>query len=769
MTEENNGKRPKGTHSKFLKKLFSRLWKIPAAAYSRFGIWQILPFLLLSAGAVFLIPKLNISADISATLPENDPYFQLEGEMLEGFPASDFLIVFFESDSLFSPDTLERVDRLTVALEDLKAVDYVLSPTNFRDVKTMEGELQFPRIYGPMANDYSGMKSTIEETPLFSNYFLSKGGSSWNIYLFLPEGFDYKRHVPEILEVVRNAGDERCGVVGDEVSRYYLGVTALKDLYLLGSIALLIVICIEIFICRSVRAGLFLSVTAAIPVLWVIALFPVLGYSITVYNAILPIFILVLATSYGIHLYRYYSYEIESKSPLGGMGRALDYISPVVVSAGLTTMVGFVALLITPLVILRELGFLIILGIFFALITALFFFPPLLRNIGQKAEPLTSRIHFDPSKILFFRGKRVIILFLLCMIVLSLGFMFLQSDYRRSTFFMPRTEIYSMLKSYHEKNGASEELTVVIDLGQEYGFMDPEVFTGIKGAAAHIRSLPFVSRVLTPVEIIEWFNGRLLGVRQPATPETEYAIGEAAELLAYEETGIGIQSLLDGDYSKVKMIIQFSALGKSAEEASRSLHELKLKIDEALSRELHHARYGVFGAPVIHDRAITYLFRSQFTALAFFFVFLLGFLMLILKSLRFSLVTLIPTLSALIFYFGVLGWFRVPITTEVVFIIAGVMGVSNDDVLYFVLVFRRHLRDHDAETALSLTFQKTGMAIIQTTAIILGGFTVLLFSRLRTVVTVGFLGALSLVVATAVTCLVIPVILRYICRKKEKA
>jgi len=667
--------------AKFLKKLFSRLWKLPAAAYSRFGIWQILPFLLLTAGAIVLIPKIDVSPYIFNIIPKSDSYYENKRELLDVFPESNFLIAFYESDKLFEPETLQTVEKLTNSLDELECIDTILSPTNLRDVSAMNGELKSSQLYRRGLSDYSQLKQSIEETPLFSDYFLSKDGSSWNIYLFLDPGFEYKGHMPDILQVLDRIDEERCSVFGYEVFTYYLGELALKELFLLGSIALLVVLCIEIIISRSFLAGILLSVTAAIPVVFNLALFPILDYSIMVYNIILPIFVLILATSYGIHIYRYYSQGMETGDKNGGMSGTLRSITPVVVFAGFTTIVGFLALLFTRLSVLRKLGVLIILGIVFALLIALFFLPPVLAMLQKRSRTFRKRIlrirngkkrtNFINRLSEMRKGKIKIIVFISLFALFSAGFLFLRSDYRLNTVFMPRTKVSSMLKSYDRMNGASEEISVVIDFEEEYGLINQETFMGVKRVATSIRDLPYVARVLTPIEIIEWFNGRLLGEQKPVTPKNGYAIGEAFELISYEETGLGIGSLADADYSKVKLVVQFSVLERNVREAEELLRDLRSTIDSAVSSELPGVRYAAFGLPVLYERTIDYLLESQFTTFAFFFCFLLAFLLILFRSFRWALATLLPTLAALVFYFGILGWFRIPVTTEVVLLLQG--------------------------------------------------------------------------------------------------
>ena len=130
------------------------------------------------------------------------------------------------------------------------------------------------------------------------------------------------------------------------------------------------------------------------------------------------------------------------------------------------------------------------------------------------------------------------------------------------------------------------------------------------------------------------------------------------------------------------------------------------------------------------------------------------------RAVSWALITLLPTIVGVIVYFGtvsLLGYLHDPIH---VFMVAGLMGVSNDDVLYFIIVFRDEIRSNPFAIALANTMRRTGVAIVQTTLIIVGGVTAFYFSDFVLLARAGLVATVALISASAVTLFVVPSILK---------
>ena len=140
------------------------------------------------------------------------------------------------------------------------------------------------------------------------------------------------------------------------------------------------------------------------------------------------------------------------------------------------------------------------------------------------------------------------------------------------------------------------------------------------------------------------------------------------------------------------------------------------------------------------------------------------FALLLLRSLRWSLLVLVPPLSGIVFYFGTMGWLGIAFSPFTLFMVAAMMGVSNDDILFFALFLTRQRRRMGFREALQASVAMTAKPILQTTTIISVSMAALVLSHFTNTAREGLLGAASFLFCTLVTYTVIPTALA----RKEK-
>ena len=90
--------------------------------------------LLLTVGLGFYAWRIRIESSFESVLPRHDPEVAYYEQIRQTFGSDDIAVVGLRTDDLFAPATLEKVHRVTVALEKLDGVEGVLSLTNTPDV-----------------------------------------------------------------------------------------------------------------------------------------------------------------------------------------------------------------------------------------------------------------------------------------------------------------------------------------------------------------------------------------------------------------------------------------------------------------------------------------------------------------------------------------------------------------------------------------------------------------------------------------------------------
>jgi predicted RND superfamily exporter protein len=274
-----------------------------------------------------------------------------------------------------------------------------------------------------------------------------------------------------------------------------------------------------------------------------------------------------------------------------------------------------------------------------------------------------------------------------------------------------------------------------------------------------------VPQTLAFPQFVEWMNGRLADRREPLPPENPAIIGETLELLFSQDTGLGIGALIDPSYRRAKVLFLFDNRTEQGERTDTRREALFTAIENAMTTHMPDAEYVVSGGIAFARRSEVYLRESQVISILVFFGFLVALLLYLFRDLRWALAAILPTVSGIVVYYGISGWAAMPISFVAVFFVAGLMGVSNDDVLYLTLSIRRS-RAYSVPRILE-TLARSGGAIVQTTVIIMIGVGTFAFSSYRPLGHGGFAFAASLATCSLVTLFVVPALLRWIVTDKR--
>lgn len=767
------------------------MFTIPSTLYKKLGGFLAIPVLLVTVFAVIMIGRVHFRSGFSLFLPPNDPYRQIEDHVTETFGQTDLIIVALDVERVLEPKDLDRIQELTVQAQEVPGTASVVSLTNLEDLYLVDGVLEQRPIYRP-DRDATGeeLARRVLETPLFTTLFVSQDRKA--IYTYVsPTREVIPAEYGRLLMDKLDAPDVH--FFGDAIAKAYVSTAVMEELILLGALALAIVLVVEIIISRSIIVGLLLGAVSMVPAMWTLALFPLLGNAVETTTMMVPVIVLVLATSYGIHIYRYHALG------LGDMAGTLQSVSSIVLSAGFTTILGFLSLLVTPSRILTQLGTLIIFGVAAALITSFALLPPLLdpltKRIRDRARRPADRVGSDapdPDRKARsghrFAGvmrwlqrparRPAARLAIGAVLICALGAFIptVHSGYSARDTFRDGTEIADAVAYFQERAGATHDIDLYVDTGQEYGLVYLDSYNKLREIESQLVADPLVSRSLSYIDFVEFMLGRLQGSTQPIRPQSDSEVGEAMELLSGGTIGLTFDALVDTAWKETRLLLQVNFPPITDPEGVAAVETLLRDTRSAFGastdlwtaagrREVGFdppglAQAAVIGVPIENLQHIRYLTRSQVISLLAFAPIIVAFLILVFKSLRWALLSLAPTVVGVVVYFGILGASRFLHDPIHVFMVAALMGIANDDVLYFILVFRRERAVSNFSDALAETVHKTGAAIIQTTLILIAGIATFYFSRFILLGRAGFVVTLGLLAATATTLILVPSIIQ---------
>ena len=743
-----------------------RLRRITPAYYvKKTGFKGILPFVIATLFSIFMLPSLKIDTIPYLKPPTGDPYFRKIESMKKTFSPAVFIMLSGETKNPFGMAEVKKLANLTDRLSGLTGVGSLVSITSIEDILEDSQTLRFiPLSEGEITEkEILKIEDRIRSTPLFSKFLLSPDEKAWSILVFPEEQENSVELSGRILQILEEDAFQGIQAFGYPILSYYAKYSTLRDFFLLTFLSLLVVLIVEILICRSIITGLMLWFSSILPALWTVALFAVFGQEMRVVGILIPILTLALSTSYSIHLYRYYC-----SHPSLNLTESLNSVSPIIGTTGGTTILGFAMLVFSPVGELRISGIFIIAGICLSMISALYMLPVLLglRPIDRSTSEKYKRA-YAIEKV----PKTPIQIVLLAILVFTaIGILRIHADFRIEKMFQPSHPIVKATEYFNNKFGGIEEIQIILDTHQEYGLIDLDTYNGIKRICNDIYSLAQVNLVISHIDFVEWANGRFAGHKDPLPPRSQEEIGEMMEILYGSKATISLSALTDISYSKARLLIRFGYDDWSSQSYGSTLKILKQQIDTSFNAHLPGVTFEIAGPPIEQQRVVNRLIRNSLLGILIIFPVLYILLSLLFRSLKLALLPLLPVLGGVIVYFGLMGWMGFPFNALFTLTVAATIGVGVDDAIYFLLFFRQQCRENSSsDNALAVTVRKTGKAIIQTTLIIDLGLLVLLFSTYRAVTESGLLIILSLSFSTLSTLFLVPSLLRWAARDRKFA
>ena len=167
------------------------------------------------------------------------------------------------------------------------------------------------------------------------------------------------------------------------------------------------------------------------------------------------------------------------------------------------------------------------------------------------------------------------------------------------------------------------------------------------------------------------------------------------------------------------------------------------------------------GFAVVFAQLNSFILETQFKS--FFAAFFVAFLCLwvFMKSLRTTLLVLIPNLLPLAILAIFMSLLEIPLDVTTAMITPIMLGIAMDDTIHLVYKYRRsELIKGTAETRIDNAMEYTGNALFSTTIALVGGFLIISSSAVPSVRDFGLLCAITVAIALITDIFYLPALLK---------
>ena len=596
----------------------------------------------------------------------------------------------------------------------------------------------------------------------------------------------YNNSIKELIEKYKSNAEIRLSgipMIADDM------ITFIKnDIFVFGLGVFLFIILTLWFVFKNLSWVIFPLINCAVSIFIMIGFLSTLGWKVTVISSNFIALMLILTMSMNIHyLVRYM--QIEDKDEIINTNFRIKQTSETIfypiLYAVLTTICAFLSLVFSEIKPVKDFGWMMSIGLIISFVTTFLLLPALIKIFNP---PLSNNMNLSESKIanfFFVTSKKsfIIYFFTILLIILStIGILNLKVENSFVNYFSKKTEIYKGMKHIDEKLGGTTPLEIIIkfknnvetkkDDGDFLGASDKkDNFLGediindnenskywftrdkidkIVNIHNYLEDQPEIGKVLS-------FSS-ILNIAESLNNNKK--LGSLEMGILYDKLPDNIKDQIIKPYISIKdneARISMRILDSKPDLRRKELIE-RIQKDLEEKFNLKNDEFKLAGVLIIYNNLLQSLFDSQIKTLGIVMLGIFLMFIVLFKSIKISLIGIIPNVIAASFVLGFIGLLNIPLDMMTITIAAITIGIAVDNSIHYIYRYKFE-KDKTSENGLILInncHQSVGKAIISTSFTIIFGFSILVLSNFMPTIYFGLFTGLAMLTALFLVLTLLP-------------
>lgn len=738
------------------------------------------------------IPRLQVLLDVDDQIPPGHPLVVV-GQRIEqqfGGKFTTIIGVYPEQGTVYQPDVLAKVDRITRGLEALPGVraGSVLSLTSkqLEDVRSTDDAIEItpllPKLPSTPAEAVQ-LEERVRHNHPITSLLVNDTGSATAI---LCDFSDFERaggaarvyeRIEAILAPERGSGIE-IAMAGAPSILYWLMAYTQR----VGGLFVLALLMIGYLHYRAFRTlqGMFVPlVTALLGVVWALGLMGVIGAALDPWNVMTPILLLAIGAGHSVQiLKRYYEEYTRARAaaPLEAAQehnrtavlRATTQVGQVMIAAGTIAALSFGSLAAFGLPSIKNFGLCTAFGIVAALVVELSLIPALRMllappNASQRDREQQREV-FDPwldalsERVRRGGEKPFLWAFLGLLLVASVGALRLEAGNSMSAQFFERNAPVRGFRLADEKLAGTRVVQVLVEGKQTEAIQDPRVLSAMASLTEFIERQPVpVGKVVSFAQVLQQMKRVIDGsAAQAALPSSKEEVAQYLLLYSLSGNEQNLRRMVDADYRNTVLTVYLRTDDYGAiQRLTTAIDGESARLFAGLPVEVR-AGGGMTNAIALNETMV----RGKVLNLLQISVLVLVVSAGLFRSLVGGLLVLVPLATSALVNLGLMGWLGIPLSMGTAAISAMAVGVGADYAVYFLSRVREEAeRQPDLREATAAALHTSGKAIAYVATAVTGGYLCLCLSLFKVHVLLGSLVALTMVTSSLATLLFLPAVL----------
>ena len=747
------------------------------------------PFLVLGANLLVTLAlgsyalQIRIESSLATVLPDGDPQIDYYAKVRETFGSDDVAVIGVRADDVFAPDTIRKIARVTDALGEIEGVERVLSITNAVDpaADVFKPPPLLPRI-PPLAGDVEALEQKLRDVPLYRKNLVAEDfkGAAINVFLenltdteYSDLGIDVK--IETLLREVEGpehfyfTGAGHVTQAGQELMR--------RDLARFTPVALALVLLAFWLSFWTVRGVVLPALSVVTALAWTLGVMVLVGKDITIGTFVLPPLLLVVGSSYGIHMMARYYEQIDEGAPGEEIvARAFERVWPPLLISGLTTAIGFGSLAANRIVAIRDLGLFAMVGIACVMATSLTMIPAALqlmsaaprRRWSGRISPILSGLLTRLGERSYASRRPILAVTIALSLAALAGAALIEVDSNFLHYFRKSSDVRVDNEIINREIVGVNPFFIVIESKEKGALQRWEVLKEIRELEDFLARLPGVSSTLSLVDYLELLEKGLQkggagdiilddegNIVPPPKPFWEDPSSLDPVLEIVRRTPETFRNVVTPDFRLGTVLVRTTLTG------SREIEAVLAQVREYARKNFPpKLDVRVTGNLVLLTGTASDIVAGQVRSLAvaLFVIFVVMSAMFL--SVKVGFLAILPNALSIGVFFGIMGWGGILLNLGTSLIAVIALGIAVDSTIHFMARLNLELKGvTDQLAALTRTVRATGAPILYASAALLVGFLTFAFSSFVPIQYFGILASITMLTALAANLVMLPALL----------
>lgn len=777
----------------------SPMWQALGKAVLKFRIPLIIALVLLTVFMGYHASKVQMSYDFSRAIPTDHPKYKAYLEFKKTFGEDgNLLTIGFTSANFFEVNQFNALTGFQDRLKKINGVEDIISVNGAVTLKKNDStsKLDAIRIFPTnikSQQELDSLKDVFYSLPFYRGLLYNPETKAYLLGLRInSQILGSKAREITIGEIEKEAAafaeatKLELHLSGLPLIRTNVALRIAQEMqwFLLGSVLLSALILFIFF--RSLSTTLLSLTVVLIGVVYSLATIHMLGFRITLLNALIPPLVVVIGIPNCIYfLNKYHTAFMKTGDKKKAIVEMIGKMGVVTLFCNISAALGFAVFALTKSIILKEFG--IVAGIN---IMALFFISLILIPIAlyYMAEPRKKHTRYLENKWLqtllttieqwVFSNKRTVYLATGIALVFSIiGISKLKTQSFIVDDLPKKDKIYTDLRFFESNFRGIMPLEILVDTKKKNGIAGSRalsVYDKVSSFSAYIASYPEMARPLSLAEGLKFarqgfydgdsnnysmpnaFDGAFMADYLKPSKENSQAKGSLEKLMS---------SFIDSTKQVTRISVNMADVGSM---------RMPILID---SLEAHVPDYFDTSKVSVQltGSSITFLEGSRFIikglkeSIFWAFLFISLCMLYLFRSFRILICSLIPNLIPLVMTAGLMGWMGIAIKPSTVLVFSVALGIAIDITIRFLVNYKQELPHFNGkvhETVVQ-TIRETGISIVYTSLVLIAGFIIFVISGFGSTQALGWLTSFTLLVATLTNLVLLPVLLLLAAKNKS--